>query len=59
MVATKEEVISIISNMPVQIEIDDLMYKLYVFDKIKKGITAADNGQVLSIEEMEEEINRW
>jgi len=32
---------------------------LYVFDKIKKGITAADNGQVLSIEEMEEEINRW
>ena len=33
----KEEVINVISKLPDSADIDDIMYRLYVIDKIRKG----------------------
>jgi len=39
--------------------IDEIMYRFYVIDKIRKGREAADNGEVISDEELRKEIEKW
>lgn len=39
----KKEIIESISNLPEEVEIEDIMYRLYVIDKIKKGQLAVKN----------------
>ena len=52
----KDEAISAISKLPESASIDDIMYELYVIDKVKKGKEAAECGNTLSIEELKQEI---
>ena len=37
----KEEIIKVISRMPESVDIDEVMYQLYVIDKIRKGRDAS------------------
>jgi len=55
----KEESIQLISRLPDTAEIDDIMYKLYVIDKIKKGEQAVVEGKVISVEDLKKEIKKW
>jgi predicted transcriptional regulator len=59
MQTTKQEAINAISSLPESATIDDIMYRLYVIDKVKKGLEAIDRGETLTIEELNEEINSW
>jgi len=59
MIAEKKEVIDILSEMPEKIDIEEFMYKLYVLEKIKNGISDSENGRIISSDELEEEINKW
>ncbi len=59
MVPLKQEVIDAISKMPEPADIDDIMYRLYVIDKIRKGREAAEKGEVTSNEELRKEIEQW
>jgi hypothetical protein len=59
MIAEKKEIINILSDMPEKIEIEELMYKLYVLEKIKNGINDSENGNTIPIEQLEEEIKTW
>ena len=59
MESLKQEALNIISKMPETADIDDIMYRLYVIDKVRKGREAAQNGQFISIEELEKEIQTW
>jgi len=36
--------------------IDDIMYELYVIDKVKKGREAAEKGESLSLEDVKREM---
>jgi hypothetical protein len=45
--------------MPDTAEIDDIMYRLYDIDKIRKGREAVQRDEVLSIEEVKKEIELW
>ena len=45
--------------MPDTAEIDDIMYRLYVVDKVRKGREAVRRGEVLSIEELKKEVESW
>ncbi len=45
--------------MPDTAEIDDIMYRLYVIDKVRKGREAVQRGEVLSVEELKKEIESW
>ncbi|HIJ56372.1 MAG TPA: hypothetical protein HPQ03_09635 [Deltaproteobacteria bacterium] len=59
MESLKQEALNVISKMPETADIDDIMYRLYVIDKVRKGREAAQNGQFISIEELEKEIQTW
>jgi hypothetical protein len=59
MESLKQEALNVISKMPDTAEIDDIMYRLYVIDKIRKGREAVRRGEVLSIEELKKKIESW
>ncbi len=55
----KEQAISAISTLPNTADIDDIMYRLYVIDKVTKGRNAIKNGEVLSTNELKKEMESW
>lgn len=55
----KQEAIRVISKLPETSNIDDIMYELYVVDKVKKGRESAESGESISIEELKREIQSW
>ena len=55
----KAEAIHAISKLPESASIDDIMYELYVIDKVKKGKEAAERGDTISIEELKKEMQTW
>jgi predicted transcriptional regulator len=59
MESLKQEALNVISKMPDTAEIDDIMYRLYVIDKVRKGREAVQRGEVVSIEELKKEIESW
>ena len=48
----KEEAAKLVHDLPDQATWDDLMYEIYVRQKIEEGLMAADEGRVLSHEEV-------
>ena len=59
MESLKEEAISAISKMPDSADIDEIMYRLYVIDGLRKGREAVLQGDVVSAEELKREIESW
>jgi len=55
----KQEAIKSISKLPESANIDDIMYELYVIDKVKKGREAAERGETISVEDLEKEMQSW
>ena len=55
----KEEALRAISSLPDDAPIDDVMYRLYVIDKISKGQTALKEGRTITTEELIKEIESW
>ncbi|MDI6804400.1 MAG: hypothetical protein QME58_11240 [Bacteroidota bacterium] len=55
----KKEIIESFSDFPDEVEIEDLMYRLYVIDKIKKGQLAVKNNEVVSANDLKKEIETW
>lgn len=51
----KQEVIKAISKLPESANIDDIMYELYVIDKVKKGREASERGDTISVQELKKE----
>ncbi|HKZ40653.1 MAG TPA: hypothetical protein VJ044_06800 [Candidatus Hodarchaeales archaeon] len=59
MASLKEEAIRAISKLPDSASIDDIMYVLYVIEKVKKGREAAERGQSTTVEELKNEMQKW
>jgi hypothetical protein len=59
MESLKKEAMNAISKMPETADIDDIMYRLYVIDKVRKGREAVQQGKVISVDELREEITSW
>ena len=59
MPSLKEEAIKVISKMPESASIDDIMYELYVIEKVKKGRDAADRGETVSVADLKKEMQKW
>ncbi len=55
----KKEAIKAISKLPESANIDDIMYELYVIDKVKRGREAAECGETISIEDLKREMQTW
>ncbi len=52
----KEEARKIIDNMPEQATWDDIMYQFYVKKKIMVSITAAEDGNIISHEDVKKRL---
>jgi hypothetical protein len=59
MESLKQEAISAITKLPDSADIDDIMYRLYVIDKIRKGESAIKRGEYVTIEDLRKEIESW
>jgi predicted transcriptional regulator len=55
----KEEAIRAISSLPDDAQIDDVMYRLYVIDKVTRGQTALKEGRTITTDELLKEIESW
>ena len=55
----KDEVLRSIHDMPDIQCIEEVMYRLYVLDKIRKGKTCVEQGNLSSESELLQEIETW
>jgi hypothetical protein len=55
----KTEAINAISKLPETATIDDMMYRLYVIDKVRKGQGAINRGESIPARELRNEIDSW
>jgi len=55
----KQEALETIGKLPDDADMDEIMYRLYVLDKIRKGQEAAAEGRTVTSEELKREIDRW
>jgi predicted transcriptional regulator len=59
MLPAKEEALETIGKLPDDTDMDEIMYRLYVLDKIRKGREAVEQGRTVSSEELRREIDSW
>ncbi len=59
MQAAKQEALNTINQLPENTDMDEIMYRLYVLDKIRKGQEAAEQGNTITSEELKREIDSW
>jgi len=55
----KQEAIKAISSLPEATNIDEIMYRLYVIEKVRKGKEAVKDGEIISVDELKREIKSW
>ncbi len=59
MQAAKQEALNCIGQLPEDTDMGEIMYRLYVLDKIRKGQEAIEQGHTLTSEELRREIDAW
>ena len=55
----KQDAIDLIAQLPDDADVDEIMYRLYVLDKVRKGRDAVEQGRTVSHEELRREIEQW
>ena len=55
----KEKVIESLNKLPESFSIDDLIEKLIIIDKIEIGNQQSLKGEILSENELNQEIEKW
>lgn len=55
----KQTAIDAISKMPDTAKIDEIMYKLYVIDKINKGEKDIKEGNFVDVRQLRKEMEQW
>lgn len=55
----KEEVESLLNKLPDNCSIEDVQYHLYVLEKVRHGLAAAEREGTITQEEAEERLGKW
>jgi predicted transcriptional regulator len=58
-VLTKEQMVKAIQELPEDASVDEAVDRLYLLEKIERGIAQADAGQTVSHEEALRRLSRW
>ena len=58
MSTAKQEVESLLSNLPDDCSLEDIQYHLYVIEKVRNGLEAADSQGTVSQEEVERRLGK-
>lgn len=59
MATAKEEVESLLEKLPDDCSLEDIQYHLYVLEKVRHGLEAADTQGVASQENAEARLAKW
>jgi len=59
MAALKEEIQTMIANLPDECTIEDIQYHLYVIEKIQNGMQDIENEKTFSQSEAEVKLAKW
>jgi len=59
MQAAKQEALNTINQLPENTDMDEIMYRLYVLDKIRKGQEAVEQDKTITSEKLKREIDSW
>lgn len=57
--AAKQDALDTIKQLPESADMEEIMYRLYVLDKVRKGQEAVEQGKTLTSEELQREIDSW
>lgn len=55
----KQEALDAINRLPDSADMDQIMYRLYVLENIRRGQQDADNGSSISLQELRQEMQAW
>ena len=59
MQAAKQDALNTINQLPDNTDMEEIMYRLYVLDKVRKGQEAIDRGDTLTSEALQQDIDSW
>jgi hypothetical protein len=59
MSTAKEEVQELLGKLPNDCSLEDIQYHLYVLEKVRHGLEAADSEGTISQEEAEARLSKW
>jgi hypothetical protein len=59
MISAKSEVEALLRQLPEDCTFEDIQYHLYVIEKVRKGLQAADEGNGHTQEEVEQRLSKW
>lgn len=59
MQAAKQDALNTINQLPENADMEEIMYRLYVLDKVRKGQEAVERGETLTSEELQRDIDSW
>lgn len=57
--SAKQEALDVIQRLPDNTDIEEIMYRLYVLENIRKGQEDAAQGKTQSAEEVLKDIQSW
>ena len=57
--SAKQEAIKAIQRLPDSVDFDEIVYRLYVLNKVHQGLQDVEKGRVISSEELQREIEQW
>jgi len=59
MSTAKQEVRSLLDQIPDDATFEDIQYHIYVREKIERGLKDVEEGRLVSEEEMERRMQKW
>jgi len=57
--SAKQEALHAIERLPDDVPFDEIVYRLYVLNKVQQGLQDIDAGRTVSSEELAREIEAW
>jgi predicted transcriptional regulator len=55
----KEEVRKLLEGLPEEVSFEDIHYHIYVQEAIRRGLEAAERGELVDQEEIERRMAKW
>jgi hypothetical protein len=55
----KQDAIEVIEQLPDNVPMDEIVYRLYVLNKVRQGMPDVEAGRGISSEELAREIEQW
>jgi predicted transcriptional regulator len=55
----KQDAIDVIEQLPDNVPMDEIVYRLFVLNKIRRGMQDVEAGRGISSEDLAREIEQW